>query len=447
MLYKLHNTIFIVELLLFALLVVLASNRSFCAMTVGTVVAFVSQVFLLIYFSQDKESLHTDGVLFLTVLVYYVLIGSLFMYVSYYYEGDTFMLNKIDAWFYYQEGMKSDDLGLTENLERITRRFESEDWGALLLSAVLMYLIPDKLFANAVFMIFGAVSVVMLYRMGKHFMPKVYAFEAALAYGTSSFMVFFHCSYLKESMFVFYVISAMYFFFRAAIETRPLSFVGTIIFTGIIVFYRPAVAAFLVIAFFGYYAITKRGSAVSLFLYIMIAGALAVSMVFLQDQMDRYAGDTDAILSESSSDNYSGTFNFIVGWVSGLLGPFPTLFPMANIGPELTNFYGAGLTYRLFLAIPFWIGVLFTIRRRNFNMVPILAFVLVEMLASSYVLASFELRKVILHVPFMFIVSFYGLHQMEISKKMKPFKQLISLAGYAMTVGILLVWNVIRVKG
>ena len=80
-------------------------------------------------------------------------------------------------------------------------------------------------------------------------------------------------------------------------------------------------------------------------------------------------------------------------------------------------------------------------------MIPILAFVLVEMLASTYVLASFELRKVILHVPFMFILSFYGLYQMEMSKKMVPFKQLVSLAGYALTVGVLIVWNVFRVKG
>ncbi len=447
MLYKLHNTIFIVELLLFALLAVLASNRSFCAMTVGTIVAFASQVFLLIYFSQNKESLHTDWVLFLTVLVYYVLIGSLFMYISYFYDGDTFMLNKIDAWFYYQEGMKSTDLGFGENAGRIIRRFEADDWGALLTSAFLMSLVPVKEFANAIYMLCGAISVVMIYRMGRHFMPTVYAFEAALAYGTSSFMVFFHCAYLKESMFVFYVISAMYFFFRAAVENKYLSFIGAVICTAIVVFYRPAVAAFLMISFLGYYAITKRGTAFSLFLYVMIAGALAVSMVFLQDQVDKYASDSDAILFESSSSNYSGSVNFIVGWFVGLLGPFPTLFPMEKIGPELTNFYGAGLTYRMFLAIPFWIGVLFTIRRRNFDMIPILAFVLVEMLASTYVLASFELRKVILHVPFMFILSFYGLYQMEMSKKMVPFKQLVSLAGYALTVGVLIVWNVFRVKG
>ena len=79
MLYRLHNTIFIIELVLIGFLVVLASDRSFCAMTVGTVVAFVSQLLLLIYFSQEKDVLHTNRVLFLTMLVYYVLVGALFL--------------------------------------------------------------------------------------------------------------------------------------------------------------------------------------------------------------------------------------------------------------------------------------------------------------------------------------------------------------------------------
>lgn len=448
MLYRLHNTIFIIELLLIGFLAVLASDRSFCAMTVGTVVAFVSQLLLLIYFSQDKDVLHTNRVLFLTMLVYYVLVGALFMSISYYYDGDTFMLNKLDAMFYFKEGMKSVDMGLAENVQRIIRRFEPDDWGALLTSSVVLYLIPSKLFMNAIYMFAGAVSVVMLFHMGKHFMPVVYAFEAALAYGTSSFMVFYHCAYLKESLFVFYVIAAMYFFFRAAIERKYLSFFGAVICVAILAFYRPAVSAFLVISFFGYYAITQRGTAFSLFLYVMIAGAMAVSMVFLQDQVDRYAGgDMDSIMIESSSANYSGMVNIVMGWFVGLFGPFPTLFPMPKMGPELTNFYGAGLTYRLFLAIPFWMGVLFTVKRRNFDMVPILSFVLVEMLASAYVLASFELRKVLMHVPFMYILSFYGLYQMEMSKKIVPFKQLIKFGSYAMTIGILIVWNVFRVKG
>lgn len=448
MLYRLHNTIFIIGLLLIGFLAALAPERSFCAMTVGTLVAFVSQLLLLVYYSQEKREVHTDLVLFLTVLVYYVLVGALFMYISYYYDGDTFMLNKKDAWFYFNEGMKSVDLGLEENMGRILIKFESDDWGALLTSSLLMYLVPDKLFANAIYMFCGAISVVMLYRMGKHFMPEVFAFEAALAYGTSSFMVFYHCAYLKESLFVFYVIAAMYFFFRAAVEKRYLSFFGAVICVAILVFYRPAVAAFLIMSFFCYFAITQRGSAVSLFLYAMIVVVLAVSMTFLQDQADRYAGgDMDSIMIESSSANYSGMVNIVMAWFVGLLGPFPTLFPMPKMGPELTNFYGAGLTYRMFLAVPFWLGVLFALRRLEFDMVPILAFVLVEMLASSYVLASFELRKVLLHVPFMFILSFYGLYQLEKSKRMEPYKQLVGFASYAMTIGILVVWNVFRVKG
>lgn len=448
MLYKLHTNFFIVGLLLIGFLAVIASDRSLCAMTLGTVIAFASQLLLLIYFSKVSEDAYSDRVLFLVTLIYSFFMGAVFMWISYYYEGDTFMLTKNDAMKYFDEGMKAHDLGFWDNAIRMCRKYDFDDYGGFLVSSFLLFLIPNKLFANAVYMLCGAVSVVMLFRIGRHYMPKVYAFEAALAYGTSSFMILFHCAFLKESVFIFFVIASMYFFFKAAIEKKPQAFIGTVICTSAIVFYRPAVAAFLVISFIGYYAVTQRGSAFSLFLYVMIAVALAVSMAFLQSQFDRYAADdTEALLTDSSSAYYSGTVNIIMGWFSAFFGPFPTLFPMAIKGrPVTTNYYGAGLTYRLFLAVPFWMGILFAVKRRNFDMLPVLAFVMIELLASAYVLASFELRKVLLQVPFMFLISFYGLYQMGKSEKLKPFMPLLGFAGYALTIGMLVLWNVIRVK-
>ena len=58
-------------------------------------------------------------------------------------------------------------------------------------------------------------------------------------------------------------------------------------------------------------------------------------------------------------------------------------------------------------------------------------------------MASLELRKVILHIPFMFIIAFYGMH-----KGFQPnnMNRLVNIVAYVLAIGIMFLWNVIKVK-
>ena len=103
--------------------------------------------------------------------------------------------------------------------------------------------------------------------------------------------------------------------------------------------------------------------------------------------------------------------------------------------------------YKLFMAFPLWIGVFYAVKRFNLNIIPLLVFTLVEMAATGFIMASFELRKVLLHVPFTYIIAYYGIYQLEKSKVGEFNKRLLEFVGYALTIGILFLWNVIRVKG
>ena len=79
-------------------------------------------------------------------------------------------------------------------------------------------------------------------------------------------------------------------------------------------------------------------------------------------------------------------------------------------------------------------------------MIPLLAFTLLEILAAGYILASFELRKVLLHVPFMYVLSFYGLYQMENNNVSKALKHYLTFTYLVVAIGVLVLWNLIRVK-
>ncbi len=450
MLYRLHNNIFIIGVLTFGLLALLSKGRAFSAITPFTIFAFVTQIAMIIWFSRNERIYYSEKTLFILVLIYSILLGGLIISMSYFfYGGEKFLFEDPDALFYYKEGLKTKYLGFIENANRMLSTYEFDDCGALLFNNFMLSIIPSSFFVNFVHLVIGAITAVLLFRIGRYIMPDKYAFLSALAYSTSSYIMMFHCTLLKESLFVFFVTCTMYFFYKSIADGNHVALLGVFVFLTINISFRPAVVLFLAVAFFAYYAIAKRGSAISIFLYGIIAVSLVASLAFMQSQVDHYTegGDSEMLLAENGSGNYSGGFNFFVGWFSALFGPFPTLFPAVSSGLRNINFYGAGLTYKLFLVVPLWTGIYYVIKRFDILMVPIVIFVLTEMAATGFIMASFELRKVLLHIPFTYIVVFYGLYHFEKSKVNQSYKCLFEFVGSVLAIGILLLWNVIKVKG
>lgn len=413
-------------------------------MAVASLVSLITYLTLLINFSHEDEADLSESALFYTTFIYTLLLGIFFILISEYYDGDNFLFSKEDAMFYYKQSTKVWEVGLMANVERITKEFEFEDWGALIYDTVALYLIPNKLFVNFINTLLGAFAALYLYRIGKAYMPKVYAFLAALAYGTSSFIVFFHCSFIKESVFVFIVISTFYYHYRSVAYDSPRSMIGVAVCAGLLFFFRPAVAAFIVVSLFAYYAISQKGNAISLFLYgaAVIGGLLSVKLMMDTLAYNTSGGDMDAVLDDTSNKSYSGGFNIFVSFFAAFFGPFPSLLQRFE-EPTYVEFLGAGLTYKLFLVVPFWYGVYMAIKEKVIELIPLMLFIGLEMVATGFVCASLELRKVLLHVPFMYIISFYGIY-----KGFQPAQitHISSLPSYIFAVAVVILWNVIKVK-
>ena len=443
MLYKHNNNIFIYGLLSLSLIACLTNQRSFDLMAVGAILAFVSQMALLLYFARDEGRDYSELTLFVTVLTYSILLGIVFMSLSMYYDGDTFMFSKSDAMLYYKGSMRAYDDGFIENVKRIMRIKSFDDWGSYTYDSFLMSIIPSKYFLNFSYMMAVAISSVLLFRIGCHYMPVSYAFVGAMAYGTSSFLIMLHCTFLKESLFVFFIICTMYNLCRGMHQESNYAFPLALFFLGILFFFRPAVALFIIMSFGLYIAVKQHGSALSLFLYLGAAVGLVVSIKYMMDIADRYTSSYDVKAAESGNDKaYSGGFNLFVNIFGGFFGPFPTLFTKHE-EPTAIQFYGAGLTYRLFMIFPFLGGLFLIFKNKVLELLPITIFILVEMLATGMVAASLELRKVMPHIPFTYIVSFYGLSQWKESKILQHIPYFL-ICGVA--IGILFLWNVIKAK-
>ncbi len=411
-------------------------------MALGSFGAFISQMSLLLYFSKENKKKYSEKILFLVVFLYSLMLCTVFMALSYYYNGDTFMFSKTDAMIYYKDSIKAYDIGFQPNMAFIIKKYAFDDWGAFLFDSLLMSIIPDKLFLNFVYTIIGALSSVLIFRIARHFMNDTYAFVGALAYGTSSFMIFFHCTFLKESLFVTIIICVMYYICRFIHKENDYALFAAFFFLSLLFFFRPAVAAFIIISFFVYLAINNHGSATSLFMYLGIFIMFFIAMQSMMDIANGYSAGGEEKLRLSGNDKaYSGGFNTFVNIFGGFFGPFPTFFTKKEGMPSSIQFYSSGLSYRLFLIIPFLLGLYFIVRDKVIELFPIVAFILVEMLATGVVAASLELRKVLPHIPLTYIVSFYGLSRWRETNRTK---RILEIFVYIIGIIILLLWNVVK---
>ncbi len=411
-------------------------------MFAGTVIAFVSQIVLLLFFCKEYREVYSEKTLFCIVFIYSLILGIVFMSLSYIYDGDTFMFTKNDAMLYYKNSIRANDVGLLSNLAYIIKKFDFDDWGSFFYDSLLMSLLPNKLFLNFSYMLLGSVSSVLLFRIGRHFMSDTYAFVGALAYGTSSFLILFHCTFLKESLFVSLIICTMYYMCRLILKESHLAVYGFIFFLGLLFFFRPAVAALIIMSLAVYLAIKNHGSASSFFLYMGAAIIFIVSLRYMIDMANRYSTGGEVKLAESGNDKaYSGGFNTFVNIFGGFFGPFPTFFTKQGGSPSTIQFYASGLTYRLFLILPFFSGIFIILKNKVLELYPIVVFILAEMLASGMVVASLELRKVLPHIPFTYVISFYGLSKWQEADLSRRIPNALI---YTLAIGILLLWNVVK---
>lgn len=442
MLYKLHTIFLILGVLTIGFMAAIVYEKAFSIITLGAVVAFITQGGFLLHFAREDERNYSEKTLFSVVLIYSMMLGSVFMWISYYYDGDTFMFSKTDAMLYYNVSMHVAESGFRSGMESIMKNYAFDDWGAMIFDSIVMSILPYKLFLNAVYMILGAFSSVLLFRVGQNYMPDSYAFLAALAYGTSSYLILFHCTFLKESLFIFVVICSIYYLYKYITNQSPFSLFAAVLCLVVLLFFRPAVAGMIVVSAFVYYGITMKGTAISLFLYVAAIGGFFVSLKMIQGMVDSYTagGDVDAVIAYRSNGSYSGSFNYFVSFFGAFFGPFPAFFSKSET-PSRLVFYGAGLMNKLFLVIPFWAGVLYSIKNRILEMIPLILFILLEMVSAAYICASLELRKVLLHMPFMYILSFYGLYRWFRPVHMP---HIITFINYVIVIGILLFWNVLR---
>lgn len=365
---------------------------------------------IFIWLSCNKpDDYYSNRRLCLTVFIYSVIFVLLFWQVSDNYTGNTFLFSERDARKYERYSMVMKDMNFDDALAYISHVWKYDDWGAPMSMAFILKLVPSKVFLNLCYVLMNTVSAYFLFDIAKRLMMVQYAYIATLVYAISSYSIFFQGCFLKEEIMMLWVILSFYSFYRYWYSRNMGWFVSAALAASVLLFFRPAVMLLL----FGSYATLqlygeKQDTRRFFFLIVILAGVLVISTL-MQSVADRYVAGGD--VSETHIFKTTSTFQKIGVAVGALIGPFPQLFAFAD-NVNKVPLHSTGILFKFLLFAPFWIGLIYAIRSRKYEVFPIFVFSVLETIALIAVF-ELEIRKFIPHIPFFIMGAFWYMSQYD----------------------------------
>lgn len=391
----------------------------------------------------NRKNIRDD--LIIKVLIYSLIAVTIEDFISYYYRNNFFLFSEADAVFYHGSTIEIIDMTFFKGISYYLSFMGFDDLGIILVLYPLYHIFPSNLTLNIFYIVMGILSALSIFNISQYIMSRKYAYLTALAYCTSSFVLYFHGTGLKESFMVSLIIFSFNFYFKFLYSSKGIYLILSLLFAIWIMLFRPILTV-MIIGSIGIGTLfgKKTGTGVKIFAFILFI-ALMLFGGFISQQINSYTtGGVDSLIHarETQGGIIGGVaFTYSVNVLSQLIGPLPTVISMSKVG---TMFYTAGLIYRVLLAFPFWLGVLYVIKTRSERLYPLIIFTIIEMSALAYLIDGLELRKAMPHMPYVFIVAFWFLDKYDNKlirfKSDSSFKQLF-WGAMIVLVGLMCYWN------
>lgn len=440
-LYSYHRKLMLSVIALFVFLSVLRSDVFIDPSTFVICLSFFTSLALVYSQIGIEEEKCTKMRLFSVTFTYSFILVSVFLFYSYNVEGNTFLLSESDARLYEKVVNKMFFLPYKESFEYLINNYKFDDWGGPLYMSSVFRIYPDKLFLNFVNTILTSVSSLFVFKIGAQLMSRKYAYLSAVAYATSSFMVFFNGSFLKESAFAFFVILLINSIYNYVNEERKLSILYILLYSLILLLFRPAVVACIICGFSVYYFVRKGYGVYKLGLLFLVFLSLLYLYSSLVSIFNHYtlSGDiAKLMLTKETKYGLTREMTYILNWFGSFFGPFPSI-----LGSNMTScFYGSGLLYK-FLLLPFAIiGLINVVKVRIDYMFPLLVFFVLESFFAALVQKGMELRLTLPHIFIYYLFAFWAMEKVEIGEL--RINRWIENAFFVLSFIFVLCFNVLR---
>jgi hypothetical protein len=418
-------------------------SRVYLSLYLSSLIPFLLFGIVLWQTTKQQKPFFTASHLFATVLIYSLAEVLLFHQLSLYIDGDTFLFSKIDAIEYYTNSMKMMEMSFVESFRHLSLQgYNFDDWGAFFGFSTLLSILPEKWFVHVAFCVIGACSAVLLFQTARNLMPRRYAYLSALAFAISSYTVTFHALFLKETLMVFLVITAFYFFYTYLRTKKALHFCLSFLFAGLLMFYRVPVSLLLLFSFtFFLFWKYRKNLIVQLFFIVSIAGAFG--SFYIQYTYNRYlqGGDINVIAERKNTlAKGGGIVNQLADPLGALIGPFPSIVAKEEITPISLN--ASGLLYRLLLVLPFAYGVFYVVKYKQTKLYPLLLFFLLSAIGVAIAVKGLEIRLTFPQLPTVYLFSFWFLAICDYRRtQLHPTKKAV-YTWIACVVFICILWNI-----
>ncbi len=381
------------------------------------------------------------------IVIYTALAIFMQNFISYFYNNDYFMFSNTDAMLYHTKAIRMVEMeSLSSAVKYYLQDMGTDDLGMVLVLYPLYKLVESNIILNLFYLFVNLITAYSIFKIANNFMSQKYAFLSSVAYSLSSFVLFFHCTGLKESFMVMLTILSFDFYYRFINSKNILYLILSLIFISAIMLFRPAISVFIVTAIGLSILIsgeTKKGIKIIAFLIFIVIFAVAGDSIMAE--IDDYtSGGIDGLIYARTIQGsiINGLpFTYAVNTLSQVIGPMPTIISYKKV---LTMFYTSGLIYRVLLSFPFWLGIFYIYKQRIYNLYPLTLFIIFEMFGLVFLIDGLELRKAMPHIPMVFIVAFWfldkydrGLIQMEREKRFQTFFYISML----ILVILILYWN------
>ena len=411
LLTKVINLYIPLSIVLYLLIFIFWGEQACFFINIVNISVFVGFVLLVLVSYYQKDEFYTKTRLGLTTFVFSMCAVTLYCYMSDYYTGDTFLFSKLDALAYYKMSNGLASSNFTHWYEILTSRgWNFDDWGAPVGMSFFYMIWPSKATLNIGYVVLTSIAAVSMFDMAKTFMIKRYAYMVALTYSVSSYMLFFNGSHLKESFMSFITIESFAFLYKYINEEKVIYLIIALLFSVFMAFFRVPVMGLMWMGGITY-LLLRKGSLETYVLVILVLLYIGtVSMSTLMDAWSRYTSDGDI----TKGENYIGatTFSIYTSIANACIGPFPE---MLQVGDKIgyKSLFGSGLYFKMFLALPFWLGFIHCIKEKVIMMYPLFVFTVLEIICISVVNDGIELRKSLPHIPTFILCAFWFMSEYD----------------------------------
>ena len=442
---KAINKIYLLASILLYLTLLPGISGDYLFINLFALFSFISYFGMLELNRTMRVESYTNKYLIVEVFLYALFFVFMENLISYFYTDNFFVFSDSDAVFYHDSIVEIIDMPFIDGMKHYLKRMDFDDLGMILILYPLYYICESNLMLNIFYIFVGVVMALSLFSLSKNFMTRRYAFLSALSFSISSFMLFFHSIGLKESFMVTLVVLSFDFYYRFVEKKTILNLIFSLMFIGMLMLFRPAVSAMIIGAIgFGTLLSQKGGVGIKVVSFLIFAFLIILGDSILAEINKYTTGGFDTLMEarEVQGMIIGGIpFTYAVNILSQSVGPLPTVISETKV---LTMLYTTGLIYRVLLAFPFWFGFVFICKGKHSKLYPLIIFIVMEMVALTFLMDGLELRKALPHIPIVFVVAFWFLNQYDMRliqfKNVKRFAWFFNFSLLLLTL-LMFYWN------